>query len=99
VNLNGRPDAAWCKSAVVYQIYPRSFADSNGDGFGDLGGIIGRLNSRSSGCQWHVDAINTFSASARRFTPFRVGSRTQFPRFSTQGDFGLGSIPGSSTTK
>jgi hypothetical protein len=81
VNLNGRPDAAWWKSALVYQIYPRSFADSNGDGFGDLGGIIGRLNSCSSGCQWHVHAINTFSASARRFTPFRVGSRTQIPRF------------------
>jgi oligo-1,6-glucosidase len=38
------PDAAWWKSAVVYQIYPRSFADSNGDGIGDLNGIIGRLD-------------------------------------------------------
>ena len=44
MNLGGRRDAAWWKSAVVYQIYPRSFADSNGDGFGDLGGIIGRLD-------------------------------------------------------
>jgi oligo-1,6-glucosidase len=35
---------AWWKSAVVYQIYPRSFADSNGDGIGDLAGIIGRLD-------------------------------------------------------
>ena len=44
MNLGGRRDAAWWKSAVVYQIYPRSFADSNGDGFGDLGGIVGRLD-------------------------------------------------------
>ena len=42
--MGARRDAAWWKSAVVYQIYPRSFADSNGDGFGDLGGIIGRLD-------------------------------------------------------
>lgn len=40
----GRRDTDWWKSAVVYQIYPRSFADSGGDGFGDLGGIIERLD-------------------------------------------------------
>ncbi|HYO04598.1 MAG TPA: alpha-glucosidase [Mycobacterium sp.] len=38
------PQTDWWKSAVVYQIYPRSFADSNGDGFGDLAGIIERLD-------------------------------------------------------
>ncbi len=34
----------WWKSAVVYQIYPRSFADSDGDGIGDLRGIIDRVD-------------------------------------------------------
>ncbi len=44
----------WWKSAVIYQIYPRSFADSNGDGVGDLEGIRRRLDH----LQWlGVDAV------------------------------------------
>lgn len=37
-------DRAWWKESVVYQIYPRSFCDSNGDGIGDLNGIRSKLD-------------------------------------------------------
>src|SRR6266851_1632114 len=37
-------DNTWWKHAVIYEIYPRSFQDSNGDGIGDLNGITERLD-------------------------------------------------------
>ena len=38
------PRDPWWRHAVIYEIYPRSFQDSNGDGIGDLNGIAQRLN-------------------------------------------------------
>ena len=37
-------DSDWWRRAVVYQIYPKSFADGNGDGIGDLPGALSRLD-------------------------------------------------------
>src|SRR3569833_548730 len=45
---------AWWQTGVVYQIYPRSFQDSNGDGIGDLPGIVSRLDYLAS---LGVDAV------------------------------------------
>ncbi|HOA03341.1 MAG TPA: alpha-amylase family glycosyl hydrolase, partial [Dermatophilaceae bacterium] len=49
----------WWRNSVVYQVYPRSFADSNGDGFGDLPGLIDRL-----------DHIQTLGADVVWVSPF-----------------------------
>src|SRR5215475_12753039 len=55
LNSNSRPESLpWWRGAVIYQIYPRSFLDSNGDGIGDLPGITSRLEYVAS---LGVDAI------------------------------------------
>ncbi|MDF2493426.1 alpha-amylase family glycosyl hydrolase [Sphingomonas sp.] len=50
----GTPAAPWWKRGVIYQVYPRSFADSDGDGIGDLAGIEAHLDHIAS---LGVDAI------------------------------------------
>ena len=44
IRTNGATPNPWWSNAVVYQIYPRSFQDTNGDGLGDLKGITSRLD-------------------------------------------------------
>ncbi|MEL6502339.1 MAG: alpha-glucosidase, partial [Cyanobacteria bacterium J06623_1] len=53
---------AWWQKSVIYQIFPRTFADANGDGSGDLPGIIQRLDYVNDGNpesdrSLHIDAI------------------------------------------
>jgi alpha-glucosidase len=53
-NEQCHPNGLWWRDGVIYQIYPRSFADSNGDGVGDLAGILSKLDY----LQWlGIDAI------------------------------------------
>ena len=47
--VNQEQPSAWWKRGVVYQIYPRSFKDSNGDGVGDLNGVIEKLDYLNDG--------------------------------------------------
>ena len=58
---------AWWETAVIYQIYPRSFQDSNGDGIGDLPGISSRLEYIQ---RLGVDAIwiSPFMASPQKIS-------------------------------
>ena len=77
----------WWRTAVIYQIYPRSFADGNGDGMGDLAGIRQRLPQlRDLG----IDAVwlSPFYTSPQRDAGYDVADYCDVdPLFGTLDDF------------
>jgi alpha-glucosidase len=80
-------NAEWWRSAVIYQVYPRSFADSNGDGIGDLPGITSRLDALSS---LGIDAVwlSPFMRSPQKDAGYDVSDYTDVdPLFGTLSDF------------
>lgn len=79
-------DKHWWRDAVIYQIYPRSFADSDGDGYGDIPGIIAHLDHLSD---LGVDAIwcSPFYASPMKDAGYDVSDYLSIdPMFGTLAD-------------
>lgn len=77
----------WWRSGVIYQIYPRSFADHNGDGMGDLRGITERLNKLA---ELGIDAVwlSPFYTSPQKDAGYDVADyRNVDPLFGTLADF------------
>jgi alpha-glucosidase len=83
----GAPSEDWWRDAVVYQIYPRSFADADGDGIGDLRGIVSRVPYLA---RLGVDAVwlSPFYPSALADGGYDVDDyRAVDPRLGTLDDF------------
>lgn len=79
--------AQWWRTAVIYQVYPRSFADGNGDGIGDLIGITDKLGSLAS---LGIDAIwfSPFFKSPQKDAGYDISDYRQIdPIFGTNEDF------------
>ncbi|MCU1550024.1 MAG: hypothetical protein JWR36_584 [Glaciihabitans sp.] len=77
----------WWRSAVIYQVYPRSFADSNGDGLGDLPGITSRLPRLA---ELGIDAVwlSPFYTSPQKDAGYDVADYCDVdPIFGTLDDF------------
>ncbi|OKH98948.1 alpha-amylase [Streptomyces sp. CB02923] len=84
----GRDTGDWWRQAVVYQVYPRSFADSDGDGIGDLPGVTSRLGHLA---RLGVDAVwlSPFYPSPLADGGYDVADhRDVDPRLGTLDDFG-----------
>src|SRR5471032_2343248 len=60
-------DSGWWKNAVIYEIYPRSFGDTNGDGVGDLNGITA-----------HLDYLRDLGVDAIWIAPFYPSPQIDF---------------------
>lgn len=85
--LGQQRNAEWWQNAVIYEIYPRSFADTNGDGMGDLNGITK-----------HLDYLQELGVDAIWITPFYPSPQVDFgydisdyqaidPQYGTMADF------------
>ena len=57
----------WWQNSVVYQIYPRSFFDSNGDGIGDLRGLIAKLDYLNDGNPASTTDLGVDALLARQY--------------------------------
>jgi alpha-glucosidase len=87
LHADAAPGAEWWRSAVIYQIYPRSFADASGDGIGDLPGITSRLDDLQA---LGVDAIwlSPFMTSPQKDAGYDVADYCDVdPIFGTLADF------------
>lgn len=87
-------DENWWKKSVFYQIYPRSFVDSNGDGIGDLKGIISKLDYLNDGTSQSlgIDAIwfSPFFTSPDYDYGYDISNYQDIdPRFGTLADLDL----------
>jgi alpha-glucosidase len=81
------PGSEWFRSGVIYQIYPRSFADANGDGIGDLKGIEQKLDALAS---LGIDAVwlSPFFKSPQKDAGYDVADYIDVdPLFGTMADF------------
>jgi alpha-glucosidase len=87
VHEHGSPSDEWWRHAVIYQVYPRSFADASGDGIGDLPGITSRLDHLA---RLGADAIwlSPFYRSPQADAGYDVADyRDVDPLFGTLADF------------
>ena len=85
--MSNSDNGDWWRGAAIYQIYPRSFMDSNGDGIGDLPGITARLDHVAG---LGVDAIwvSPFFRSPMKDFGYDVADYRQVdPMFGTLEDF------------